>query len=77
MSRSTFAEQFRVLVGLSPGNYLIEWRVAVAQNLLKKGKPVNLVANAVGYDSASALGGVFRQKTGFSPKQWLKLQGRA
>lgn len=77
MSRSTFAEQFRVLVGQSPGNYLIEWRVAVAQNLLKKGKPVNLVANAVGYDSASALGRVFRQKTGFSPKQWLKLQGRA
>jgi len=72
MSRSTFAEQFRELLGQSPGDYLMEWRVAVAQNMLKKGKPVNLVANAVGYDSASALGRVFRKKTGFSPKQWLK-----
>jgi len=72
MSRSTFAEQFRELLGQSPGDYLIEWRVAVAQNLLKKGKPVNLVANAVGYDSASALGRVFRKKKGLSPKQWLK-----
>jgi len=73
MSRSTFAEKFRELVGQSPGDYLIEWRVAVAQNLLKKGKGVNLVANAVGYDSASALGRVFRKKTGLSPKQWLKV----
>jgi len=72
MSRSTFAEQFRVLLGQSPGDYLIEWRVAVAQNMLKKGKPVNLVAKAVGYESASALGRVFRKKTGLSPKQWLK-----
>ncbi len=72
MSRSSFAEHFRELVGQSPGDYLIEWRVAVAQSMLKKGKPVNLVANAVGYDSASALGRVFRKKTGLSPKRWLQ-----
>jgi len=46
----------------------------VAQNLLKKGKPVKLAANAVGYESASALGRVFRKKTGLSPKQWLKAE---
>jgi len=40
----------------------------------KKGKPVNLVTNAVGYESASAQGCVFRKKTGLPPKQWLKAE---
>jgi len=48
MSRSKFAEQFRRIVGQSPGDYLIEWRVAVAQNLLKKGKPVGRVGEGNG-----------------------------
>jgi len=52
MSRSKFAEQFRQIVGQSPGDYLIEWRMAVAQNLLKKDKPVGWVANEVGYENA-------------------------
>lgn len=72
MSRSKFADEFRQVVGQSPGYYLIEWRIAVAQNLLKKGKPVGWVANEVGYENASALARVFRKKTGLSPKQWLK-----
>lgn len=72
MSRSKFADEFRQLVGQSPGDYLIEWRVAVAQNLLRRGKPVGWVANEVGYENASALARVFRKKTGQSPMQWLK-----
>lgn len=72
MSRSKFADEFRHVVGQSPGDYLIEWRVAVAQNLLKRGKPVGWVANEVGYETPSALARVFRKKTGLSPKQWLK-----
>ena len=72
MSRSKFADEFRQVVGQSPGDYLIEWRVAVAQNLLKRGKPVGWVANEVGYETPSALARVFRKKTGLSPKQWLK-----
>lgn len=71
MSRSKFAELFKEQVGQPPGDYLLEWRVALAQNHLKKGKPVGWVANQVGYENASALARVFRKKTGQSPKQWL------
>ncbi|WP_344795801.1 AraC family transcriptional regulator [Litoribacillus peritrichatus] len=73
MSRSKFIETFKEKVGYSPGDYLLEWRVGVAQTLLKKGKPVGWVANEVGYENASALARVFRKKTGQSPREWLTL----
>lgn len=72
MSRSKFAEVFRDVVGQPPGDYILDWRVAVAQGLLKQNKPVNLVANEVGYENGSALARVFRKKTGLSPREWLK-----
>jgi transcriptional regulator GlxA family with amidase domain len=71
MSRSKFAELFKRIVGQSPGDYVIEWRIIVAQGLLKQNKPVALVANAVGYENGSALARIFRKKLGMSPKQWL------
>jgi AraC-like DNA-binding protein len=75
MSRSKFAEEFKRIVGNPPGDYLIEWRVSVAQGLLKKGKPVGWIANEVGYENASALARVFRKKTGLSPREWLLRHG--
>lgn len=72
MSRSKFAEQFRQLMGLTAGDYILQWRIAITQELLKKGKPVNVIANSVGYENASALARAFRKKTGMSPRQWLQ-----
>lgn len=72
MSRSKFAEEFRRVVGQTPGDYLIDWRVSVAQSELKKGKPVSVVANQVGYENSSALSKAFKRKTGLSPSAWLK-----
>ncbi|SEF87585.1 helix-turn-helix transcriptional regulator [Marinobacterium lutimaris] len=72
MSRSKFAELFREVIGQTPGDYITEWRVAMAQGLLKKNKPVGLVANEVGYENGSALARVFRKKTGLSPREWLE-----
>ena len=69
---SKFAELFKRIVNQSPGDYLIDWRIAVAKGLLQKNKPVALVANAVGYENGSALARVFRKKIGLSPKQWLE-----
>jgi len=71
MSRSKFAELFKRIVGQSPGDYLIDWRIVVAKSLLKQDKSVALVANSVGYENGSALARVFRKKLGMSPKQWL------
>lgn len=71
MSRSKFAELFKQVVGQSPGDYLLDWRIIIAKTLLKQNKSVALVANAVGYENGSALARVFRKKLGLSPKEWL------
>jgi len=71
MSRSKFAEMFRKTIGKTPNDYLANWRIGVAQTLLKQGKSVSIVANSVGYETASALARVFRKKCGLSPKEWL------
>ena len=53
MSRSKFSELFKRIVGQSPGDYIIDWRIIVAKSLLQQNKPVALVANAVGYETVS------------------------
>ncbi|NVK54211.1 MAG: AraC family transcriptional regulator [Alteromonadaceae bacterium] len=73
MSRSRFAATFKSVVGITPNDYLTDIRIAIAQDMLKDKKPVNLVANMVGYEHGSALARLFRKKLGLSPKQWLKL----
>ncbi len=72
MSRSSFAEHFRRVVGQSPGDYLMEWRVGSAQLLMKQGRSLSWVANQVGYANASGLARAFRKKTGMSPGQWMQ-----
>ena len=73
MSRARFAAKFRDVVGMTPGSYLIEWRLGVAQSLLRQGKSVQLVSDVVGYGSASALSRAFRAQVGLSPSEWVKL----
>lgn len=70
LSRSKFAALFKETVGQPPNNYITELRVAMAQNLLKKGKSINIIANEVGYEHGSALARVFRKTLGVSPTEW-------
>lgn len=72
MSRARFANHFRDVVGITPGAYLSEWRLGIAQSLLRKGKPVQWVADTVGYGSASALSRAFRAQIGQSPTEWMR-----
>lgn len=72
MSRARFAVRFRDIVGMTPGVYLTEWRLGVAQSLLRQGKPVQLVSDVVGYGNASALSRAFRAQVGLSPTEWVK-----
>ncbi len=72
MSRSKFAALFKDSVGQAPMDYLTDLRLSKAQNLLTQDKPVALVANEVGYDTASSLSRLFKQRFGLTPKQWLK-----
>ena len=71
MSRARFALNFRARVGATPLDYLTDWRISVAQTLLRRGKPLKAVAPAVGYTSPVALTRVFTRRLGLSPAAWL------
>ncbi len=71
MSRARFAVHFRETVGVTPFDYLADWRIGVAQTLLKRGKPLKIVAPSVGYASSTALTRAFCQRIGMSPTEWM------
>ncbi|BEU02240.1 putative HTH-type transcriptional regulator [Agarivorans sp. OAG1] len=71
MSRTSFIESFKQTIGCSPGDYLVEWKINQAKQLLKRGKPITWVASEVGYQSVSGFTRAFRANTNMSPKQWL------
>ena len=71
MSRARFAVHFRETTGAAPFDYLTDWRISVAQTMLKRGKPLKLVAPMVGYSSHVALARVFSRRIGMSPSEWL------
>lgn len=77
MSRARFAAHFRATLGMTPLDYLTRWRIALAQQQLLAGRATKLVANTVGYDSASALARAFRRQLGCAPAAWLSLQRAA
>ncbi|HHA2706765.1 TPA: cupin domain-containing protein [Stenotrophomonas maltophilia] len=70
MSRSVFAASFREAMGTTPGQYLQGWRVGLAQQALRQGRPLKRIADEVGYGSKAALSRAFKAHTGQSPREW-------
>lgn len=62
MSRSGFAFTFKKKVGVAPMDYLANWRMQVACELLRAGDDtISAVASAVGYASESAFSVAFNK----------------
>ena len=72
MSRSAFAVAFKREVGETPADYLAGWRLSLVQARLRKGVSLKVIAEQLGYGSASALSRAFSQKLGCSPRDWLR-----
>ena len=76
-SRSVLAERFQRLVGSSPMQYLTQWRMLLASNLLRGGNtPMARIAEAVGYQTDSAFSRAFRREFGSPPATWRRTQPR-
>ncbi|WP_053005686.1 helix-turn-helix transcriptional regulator [Kiloniella spongiae] len=69
MSRTHFANSFRKLVGVTPGQYLSNWRLTLARTELSRGVPLKAIAGRIGFSSSAALSRAFTRRYGFSPKQ--------
>ncbi len=73
MSRAVFAERFARKIGMPPMQYLLEWRMAVAKEVLRSERPpLAEVAERVGYQSASAFSTAFTRLTGSSPSDFAR-----
>jgi AraC-like DNA-binding protein len=79
MSRTTFTERFKAVVGLPPLHYLLRWRMAVASATLRAGQEtLSTVAESVGYGSDTAFNSAFKRTTGRSPGRYRsESDGRA
>ncbi len=72
MSRSTFFERFSVALGVTPMEYLLSWRMALARNFLQHKKTIAEVAALVGYSSSSTFTVAFARHTGMPPGRYSK-----
>ncbi len=77
-SRSNVAKQFALLVGQPPMQYLTQWRMQVAANLLtQSGAKVAAIGAEVGYDSEAAFSRAFKKATGLAPGAWREARRTA
>ena len=58
---------------MPPRQYLLEWRVATAKDILRGERPsMAEVARRVGYQSASAFTTAFTRMSGCSPREYAR-----
>lgn len=73
LSRSAFFERFTQNVGIPPMEYLLSWRMAVAQVLLRRERlGIAEVAERVGYASQSTFGTAFSRHVGEPPGRFAR-----
>ena len=74
-SRSVLAKRFQQLVGSSPMQYLTQWRMLLATNLLcRSNAPLARIAEDVGYQTDTAFSRAFKREFGVPPATWRREQ---
>lgn len=68
MSRSAFAERFAQLMKIPPMQYVTQWRVSVAERMLRdRHLSVAAIAEQMGYSSEAAFRRLFKRVSGVCP----------
>jgi AraC-like DNA-binding protein len=69
-SKFHFVRLFRSIYGRTPHQYLTHVRIERAKELLAAGEPIAAVCFGVGFDSVSSFTGLFKRRTGMTPRQY-------
>ena len=76
VSRSVLDERFRQVLGRSPIRYLTEWRMHLAEDLLRSTQlPVAEISRRVGYDAEESFSRAFKRARGLAPATWRSTRG--
>ena len=71
MSSSNFFRKFKALAGMSPIDYVKNFRMNKAAELMASGMRISEVADQVGFTSSSYFAKCFKAKFGVLPKDYL------
>jgi AraC-like DNA-binding protein len=72
LSRAGFALNFKKWVGVTPMEYLTQWRMQIACELLQEDRRIAEVASAVGYESESSFSVAFTRIVRCRPGQYRR-----
>ena len=71
LSRAAFARSFQQVLGQAPMQYLTDWRMTLARDLLLAQKAtMDEIAAETGYSSVYAFATAFRRHHGEPPRRW-------
>jgi AraC-like DNA-binding protein len=77
LSRSALNQRFVDLIGQPPIQYLANWRMQLAAQLLRETRSsIAAIALDVGYDSEAAFVRAFKRLVGMPPATWRRERGR-
>lgn len=73
LNRSYFSSLFKTSLNITPENFLIQYRVNKACELLKQNKNLRIadVSRSVGYEDQLAFSKTFKKVKGYSPSEYL------
>ena len=77
MSVNWFIRSFKNVMKVTPMQYILSLRIAVAKGLLENSnKNINEISDAIGYDNPLYFSRLFKKHTGYSPSQYKKLNSK-
>lgn len=75
LSKSECTRCFHHCLNTTPYNYLLEFRLFKAASFLKNSDiPIGRIATMVGFEQFSHFGRCFKEKTGYTPREYRKKQ---
>ncbi len=77
LSRSSFADKFRAVMGEGPAHYVARWRMQTAAEWLARAVPIAEIAERLGYESETSFSRAFKRIMGHPPRRWRRLSTAA